>query len=134
MPGLPAGHGDGSPKLHTVLVWPALVSVFVLRSSIKAGRPVFPTVASVGNDGTALAPTPACATAGASIRQATAATAATPHGGQIPVSIAPSRRTEPSIPLPRSRRIVANGADPTRNHRQPCSFSFRSLPAPRCTR
>src|SRR5829696_534327 len=112
MPGLPAGHGDGSPKLHTVLAWVASTSVLVLRSSTEAGRPAFPTVAWVGKDGTALVPTPACAAASASVRHASAAAVgAKPRRGRTILSSRPIRRAVTSISHPflvwRCRRDTA---------------------------
>ncbi len=80
MPPLPAGHGDESPSLHTVLVSSALPSVFVLRSSIVASMPVTPTVTVGGKLGTALAPTPACATP---VNRALSASGATTQNARI---------------------------------------------------
>jgi hypothetical protein len=76
MPGSPAGQGKPSPKLQTVLVSAVLASLLLLRTSTVAGTPVFPTVTAEGKLGTALAPTPACAAAGAMPSTAVAAAAA----------------------------------------------------------
>lgn|GEM_PF-5842917 len=59
MPSSPAGHGNGSPTLHTVLA--VLGGVLSFLSWIEAARFVLPTVTVVGNVGVAAAPSPASA-------------------------------------------------------------------------
>ena len=92
----PWGTGDASPALQTVLMSAALSSVFVLRSSIEASRPVSPTVTTGGKLGTALAPTPACATPGSSAMSVSGAS--TQNARILTVSRAPLGMPRPLFP------------------------------------
>ena len=56
MPGSAAGHGKGSPKLHTVLTSLVFGAELLLRSWIDAGSPVSPMVAALGKVGAAAPP------------------------------------------------------------------------------